>query len=226
MVPALMSRGRAGRSGSSRPRSLPALLPVLLSAWLLGGCGGPEPSVRDYYYTLEPPISVTPSAHRLNATLLVNELAARGFVGGSQIVFREADAPLEARRYNDYLWEESPARAIAEDLVSALRAARVFDYVVTVTDRAHADYLLGGELTRFEHLPTSEPPRVAAEWTLTLVDGRERDTRFSKTYAGEEPTQGHSAEAMAMAFNRLTARLIGQAVRDLQTLAPRLRGGA
>jgi cholesterol transport system auxiliary component len=44
----------------------------------------------------------------------------------------------------------------------------------------------------------------------------------SREYAGEESVDAQTPEAMADAFNRLTARLIAEAVRDLQSLGPRL----
>jgi hypothetical protein len=50
----------------------------------------------------------------------------------------------------------------------------------------------------------------------------------SKTYAGFEPTGNAAGEpvtpqAMAAAFNRLTGRLVGEVVGDVQRLGPKLR---
>jgi cholesterol transport system auxiliary component len=162
----------------------------------------------------------------LRATLLVNDLAARGFLGGRQIVFRTQDRPLEVQRYNLFLWEEPPGRAIAGNLARALRTANLFEFVIRPAQRSRADLILGGELTRFEHLPTAGPPRVEADFSLTLVRGADRRSLFSRRYRGSEAVRAATPEAMARAFNRLASRLIDDAVRDLRSLGPRLSASA
>lgn len=199
---------------------------LLAASVLLASCGAPEPAQRDRFYRLEPPVQAVPTASApLRATLLVNDLAARGFLGGRQIVYRTQDQPLEVQRYNLLLWEEPPGRSVAANLAAALRAARVFEFVITPAQRSRADYILGGELDRFEHLPTAAPPHVAADFSLTLMHGADRRSVFSRRYQGQEAIeQAASAESMARAFNRLAGRLIGDAVRDLQSLRPRTHG--
>lgn len=215
MVPALKARRGAAR-----------LLPGLLAAAVsIAGCGGPAPPLRERFYALEPAFSVAPT-RTVPATLLVAPLRARGFAGGTQIVFRTRQEPLQVQRYHDFLWEQPPGGALAEALVAALRAAQVFAFVVTPADRARADLLLSGELVAFEHLPTDDPPRVRAELGLNLVDAHNRATRFAKTYSGEEPIAESTPAAMVEAFDRLSARLVRQVVRDLQALAPRLGAAA
>lgn len=195
---------------------------ILIAGLALAACGPAAPPIRDVFFSLEPQLAVAPSPHAVDATLRVGQLAARGFLGGSQIVYRDAAEPLRSQRHDSLLWEEVPARALTRSLADALRVAGVFAFVVTIADRARADWLLQGELVRFEHRPTDRPPRVSAELGLTLVANADRSSRFAKTYAGDEPIDGDTPEAMARAFNRLTARLIDEVVRDLQALAPRL----
>jgi cholesterol transport system auxiliary component len=201
-----------------------ALVPALLA--LVAGCGGGE-RIRDVYFGLQATAAVTPSARPIPGTLRVSPLSARGFIGGSRIVYRTAAAPLEVQRYDAYLWEEPPARALADALLAGLRAGGVFENVVGAAAPVRADYLLTGELLRFEHRPTDTPPGVTAEMSLTLVDARSRNPMLSKTYSGFEPTPGEAGrttpEAMVAAFNRLGARLITEAVADAQASAPRLR---
>lgn len=198
---------------------------LLLASVLVTACGAPEPAQRDRFYSLDPQIPpVRATAAPLRHTLLVNDLAARGFLGGRQIVFRTQEQPLEVQRYNLLLWEESPGRAIAGNLAGILRTADLFEFVITPAQRSKTDYILGGELDRFEHLPTANPPQVAAEFSLTLMGSADRRALFSRRYLGREPTRGYTPEAMAQAFNRLAGRLIGEAVRDLQYQRSRLKG--
>lgn len=225
-----INRRNAARRSRWRVRRvlrLAAATAALTTGLLAVGCGGGE-RLRDIFFSLAPEVAVSPSATPIPGTLRVSPLAARGFVGGSRIVYRTAEDPLQVQRYNEFLWEEVPARAIADDIVAAMRAARVFENVVTAGDPARADYLVTGELSRFEHLPTARPPGVTAELSLALVDGRTRRLLVSKTYSGFEPTAVNAdgrttPEAMAAAFNRLTGRLIEELVGDAQALASRLR---
>ena len=157
------------------------------------GCGSSGPIKSDRFYRLDPAALEGPAGAPAPAILLVNDLAARGFLGGRAIPFRTREDPLVAQRYDDLLWEEPPARALARALVTALRAARVFEFVVVPAERARADYLFGGELERFEHLPTDQPPRVAATFHLALVraDDRSvcRDSRHTAARNRSTPTR-------------------------------------
>lgn len=196
---------------------------IALMSLLITACVS-EPAQQDRFYGLEPKVQAVPAgAPPVRATLLVNDLAARGFLGGRQIVYRSDQQPLQVMRYSTLLWEEPPGRAIAESLVDVVRTSQLFAFVITPAQRARADYLLGGELSRFDHLPTARPPRVVVEFTLTLMRGDDRRSMLAKRYQGEEATVQSTPEAMAQAFNRLTGRLLGEVVRDLQSLRPKLR---
>jgi cholesterol transport system auxiliary component len=208
-------------------RLLAAGLTALLGCALLAGCGGGE-RLRDLHFSLRPEVSAPPSSRPIPGTLRVTPIAARGFLGGSRIVYRTAEAPLEVQRYNELLWEEVPARAIADDLAAALRAAGVFEHVITAGDPARADYLLTGELQRFEHRPTDAPPRVLGELSLTLVRGKGRQVLVAKTYRAEElvatsPAGRTTPEAIVAAFNRLAGRLISEVTADTQAMGGRLQ---
>jgi cholesterol transport system auxiliary component len=211
---------RKGRMGG------PAALIALIALTLLAACGS-SPTLRaDRFYRLEPAPLVGPSGPAAPATLLVNDLSGRNFLGGSQIVFRTREEPLVTQRYEDLLWEEPPTQSMAKALVSALRAAQVFQFVVVAAERAGSDYLLSGELQRFEHRPTDQPPRVAAALHLTLVQAENRRTLASRDFSGEEPVDGPTPDAMVAAFTRLSARLIGEAVREFQTHQRQLKASA
>ncbi|WP_462320877.1 ABC-type transport auxiliary lipoprotein family protein [Halochromatium sp.] len=198
------------------------MLLVCLLPGLLAGCGSSGPTQRDQFFTLQPQVRITPSTQTLPASVLITPLASHGFLGGTQILFRTAADPLQVQRYHHLLWEEVPGRAIAAALISALRTAGAFEYVVSVADRAQADFMLNGELTRLEHLPTADPPQVSAAFNLTLIANHNRSIQFAQSYSGQEPTTASTPQDMARAFNRLLARLLSQAVDDIQRRTPRL----
>lgn len=197
---------------------------TLLAALLMAGCGTSGPARPDRFYSLDPVPLIGPDGSTAPAILLVNDLAARGFLGGRQIVYRTREEPLVAQRYDDLLWEEPPTRTVAGLLVNAIRTAEVFRFVVIPADRARSDYILGGSVERFEHRPTDQPPRVLVSYNLTLVRSDDRGSMASRQYSGEEPVDGPTPDDMADAFNRLNARLAAEVVRDLQGLKPHLRG--
>jgi cholesterol transport system auxiliary component len=197
---------------------------VLLTA-ALAGCGGNR--VQDLYFSLEPDVVVVPSGRTAPGTLRVSPLTARGFIAGSRMVYRTREEPLEVKRYGQILWEEVPARAMADALTAALRASGSFEHVVSAGDPARADFLLTGQLLSFEHRPTDAPPAVVAELHLTLVRGKGREVLVDGTYVGTEPSRigadGRTTPAAIVdAFNRLSGRLIGEVLTDARRLVPRL----
>jgi cholesterol transport system auxiliary component len=194
---------------------------VLLVAAMLVGCGTAEPVRPDRFFALEPAIAIKPRARSAGATLMVKDFAARGFLGGRQIVYRVAEEPMQVKRYLQLLWEEPPGRALARELAGGLRAANLLGLVVTSAQPARVDWVLTGELARFEHLPTDHPPRVRIELDLTLLREQDRRSLLSRRYAGQEPTMGSAPGDMIGAFNRLSGRLLGQAVRDLEPIIAR-----
>jgi cholesterol transport system auxiliary component len=199
-------------------------LPLMVLILVLAGCGSTAPMTPDRYYSLAPAPLEAPVGAPLPATLLVNDLAARGFLGGRQIIFRTHEAPLLVQRYNDLLWEEPVTRAMSRNLVNAIRTARVFQFTLIPADRGRADYILGGEVERFEHLPTTVPPRVVATLNLALVRANDRKSLWNRRYSGDVQVEGATSEAMVEAFNRLAAQLAADVVRDLRTLPPRADG--
>ena len=194
---------------------------VLVSVLQLAACSA-EPQRRDRFFVLEPPIASTTDNRPLAATLIVEDLAATGFVGGRQIVYRTQLEPLELRRYNVYLWEQPPARALTRNLVEALRSVGLFSRVAPIAEWVRADYRLGGELARFEHRPADSTSTVLAELTLTLISTQDRAILLSRTYQEEEVVSGRRPEDMVAAFNRLNGRIIDLFIQDLKAARPRL----
>jgi cholesterol transport system auxiliary component len=196
-----------------------------LSLSALVGCGGSQP-ILDRFYRLEPAPQMAQGAPPVPAILMVNNLAARGFLGGRQIIYRTSDEPLLTKRYDTLLWDEPPAGALSSALVNALRTSKIFRFVVIPTEQSRADYILSGELQRLEHLPTAQPPRVAVTIHLTLVPEDGRNAIASRTFSDEEVIDGTTPDAMVEAFNRLGARWIASTIQDLQGRRPQLQGTA
>ncbi len=204
-----------------------ALVSVLVSVLLLAGCASSGPATQDHFYPLAPTIPVTPGTGApVAATLLVTQPLSQRMTFGRELLFERDDRPGEVQRYTFHLWAEPPAIAIAAALRGALREARLFAFVTAPGERVWADYLLTGELRRLEHLPSASPPAVVAELHLMLVDADDRRPLAARLYQGTEPTgTPDDPAAAAAAFNRLLGRLLGEAVRDLRALRPRLHPG-
>jgi cholesterol transport system auxiliary component len=187
----------------------------------LGGCGSPVTVKEDQYLSLVPLTAPELNGHppargSYENDLQVNDLAARGFLGGRQIVFRTSADPWQTQRYNQLLWEEPVPRALSRHLAARIRAAGLFRFVLIPTDRGNADYLLSGEVERFEHLPTATPPRVAGTLSLTLMRASDRRPLLVRRYDAEEIVAGETPAAMAAAATRLADRLATAVVTDLR----------
>jgi cholesterol transport system auxiliary component len=188
----------------------------------LGGCGAPVTVKEDQYLSLVPPTApelsgdAPASGAQHEQDLQVNELAARGFLGGRQIVFRTTADPWQTQRYDQLLWDEPVPRALSRHLAASIRAAGLFRFVLIPADRGNADYLLSGEVERFEHLPTATPPRVAGTLSLTLLRASDRRPLLVRRYDAEEIVAGETPAAMAAAATRLADRLAAAVVADLR----------
>ncbi len=187
----------------------------------LGGCGSPVAVKEDRYLALIPPTAPelrgpSPTRGSSATDLQVNELAARGFLGGRQILFRTTADPWQTQRYDQLLWDEPVPRALSRHLAARIRAAELFRFVLIPADRGGADYLLNGEVERFEHLPTATPPRVAGTLRLTLTRASDRRPLLVRRYEAEEIVAGGTPAAMAAAATRLADRLAAEVVTDLR----------
>ncbi|MBK1644022.1 hypothetical protein CKO25_05000 [Thiocapsa imhoffii] len=209
---------------------------LLLHVILASGCGTPAPLRVDVFYALDPEPLETPIGPPLPAALEVSDFAARGFLGGRQIVFRTPSEPLQVQRYERLLWADPLPRALSRNLVRASRAGGVFDFTLTAADRGRADYLLGGEIERFEHLPPgagleadeavpAEGGRVIGTLNLALVRAADRRVLWDRRYHREVAVAGTTPDDMAAAFNRLAALLVAEVVRDLRALPRPPSGG-
>lgn len=196
---------------------------LALVALLGTGCGTAAPRPADIYFALEPggertAIGATPPPGGATrpGTLVVNEFATRGLLGGRQIIFRTEAEPLRVQRYEHLLWAEPVPRALSRNLSDALRAAGVFERVLLPSDRGRPDYLLNGEVDMFEHRPTATAPYVVGTLNLTLLRSADRRVVHSHRYHSEVMVGTSSPQAMAEAFNELSERLATAAIRDLR----------
>jgi cholesterol transport system auxiliary component len=192
-----------------------------LLAGVLTGCGSAPPIEPVRYYTLELDSLEAPAPGRsppIQGSLQVNRVMARGLLSGRPILYRTAESPHEIGLYPRYVWHEPVSHALTSLLTEAIREAGVFEQVLAPQVRAQVDYLLVGEIERYEHLPTAQPPRVHADIDLSLIAARDRHLIWSRTYRVEETIEGRTPEAMAQAFNVLAAHFAREVIGDLRTL--------
>ncbi len=190
----------------------------LLLTLLLSGCAS-TPAVRDQFYQLTASELMPSSQVPLHpGTLLVTNIAARGFLGGLPIVFRDDEQPSLTQRYDNHLWEQPPARMLKAQLVRTLDSAGIFRHVLADPSGAQIDYRLSGQLTRFEHRPTAQPPTVALELELTLIETSTRRLRLARRYARQQPTAASTPVAMVAAFNQLVDQVLDEIIADLRKI--------
>ncbi len=177
------------------------------------GCSAKAP-LQDQFYRLEPVVKIEPKNQVLTTgTILVTQLSARGFAGGTRIVFRDNRDQLQVQRYRYRLWAQPPVTMIQDAIVQALRAKHVAEYVITPAERANASWILSGTLFRIEYL--REANQVNIELELGLINAQNRKTIFQRRYSQIQTVDGASMAHVVAAFNDALAQMIGVSVNDL-----------
>jgi ABC-type uncharacterized transport system auxiliary subunit len=120
--------------------------------------------------------------------------------------------------YSYHFWAESPADAVQRVLAEAVRAAGIFDTVVTPEIRVATDYEVQGRLSRFEQVLGGAGPRFVAELDLTVLRKRGLGLMLMKTYRAERPAAAPSVEAAVAAARLCLADIFKEFAEDLRML--------
>ena len=183
---------------------------VLLLAATLSGCTlGPEKKDAAATYDLSGAPSSAAGKTRIRATLLVQPVAAPGWLESNAIVYRlnYQDAARQLN-YANSRWAAPVASLVAQRLRAQLAAASDSG-IVNLADSARADYALRVELEEFSQVfDTAETSRAVIVARASLVNVARRSLQAQKTFTIDRPAAGANAESGVRALSAGSAELV------------------
>lgn len=208
-VPPAHSLGQLRGRADGTP-ALPILLALVL---LLSGCVGGAPPA-DRFYRLDvaaPPVQPAPL---LPGVVEVTRFGAEGMTGDRALLYSYQNNPGEERRYSYDMWVEPPPVLVQDQLVRALRHARIANLVVTSDLRVAPDYIIEGRLRRFEQLAGPQPA-VMVEADIGVVRLHGNELLMLNTYRVEKPAKTQEAPDAVDAFQAALTEVFARFVTDL-----------
>ena len=183
---------------------------VLLLAATLSGCTlGPEKKDAAATYDLSGAPSSAAGKTRIRATLLVQPVAAPGWLESNAIVYRlnYQDAARQLN-YANSRWAAPVASLVAQRLRAQLAAASDSG-IVNLADSARADYALRVELEEFSQVfDTADASRAVIVARASLVNVARRSLQAQKTFTIDRPAAGANAESGVRALSAGSAELV------------------
>lgn len=194
--------------------SIPSTLLILLLA--LPGCSTisalGQASATLQIYELRTPALTSQAGRRRNVELVIEEPVASGALATERIMIRPG--PLQAQYLPGARWAD-PAPAMLQTLL--LRSFAESAALGSVGRRpvgTIGDYALLSELTDFQAEATSETgtTEVRLRLIVRLVNERSSRVLATRTFSVTEAATSSQTEPVVAAFDRASARLIGEIV--------------
>ena len=189
-------------------------------AMVLSACGGEVP--RQSVYSVELTTAQTPLAvTALDGVIMVDTFSTDTVLGSRRIAWREQPQSRQIRSYAYHEWNQSPPRLLQSHLASCLASGNAAPTVVLPTDRAEADYIIGGEIHGFEQLvtgPASATVEIAVDFRLSAR--RSRELIWSERIAASSDAADASPEAAVDAFTRALSALCDAVLASLPQIRP------
>jgi len=185
------------------------MLVMLLAATLAGCSLGPEKKDAAATYDLSGAPSSAAGKTRIRATLLVQPVAAPGWLESNAIVYRlnYQDAARQLN-YANSRWAAPVASLVAQRLRAQLAAASDSG-IVNLADSARADYALRVELEEFSQVfDTAEASRAVIVARASLVNLAKRSLQAQKTFTIDRSAAGANAESGVRALSAGSAELV------------------
>jgi cholesterol transport system auxiliary component len=182
---------------------------LLLAATLSGCTLGPEKKDAAATYDLSGAPSSAAGKTRIRATLLVQPVAAPGWLESNAIVYRlnYQDAARQLN-YANSRWAAPVASLVAQRLRAQLAAASDSG-IVNIADSARPDYALRVELEEFSQVfDTADATRAVIVARASLVNVARRSLQAQKTFTIDRPAAGANAESGVRALSAGSAELV------------------
>jgi cholesterol transport system auxiliary component len=191
------------------------------AAALLAGCMslGKVPPREYYVLNDRGTAAVSMRATRSDRTLLISETSVSPFYNTQSLVFSRA--PGQLAYYQFAAWTERPGSRLTELLIHRLAANGSFRSVAATTAGAKGDLVLNTRLEELCHDASASPGNVRIEMSAVLVDRAQRAIVAQHSFAQSAPTEGATAPAAVVAFERAVTTLLDEESAWVEDMAAR-----
>jgi ABC-type uncharacterized transport system auxiliary subunit len=189
---------------------------LLLGLLVTAGCLRTSPGLV-VRYTLDPQPSGNPTVLADPAPTAPDVLAVQTL--GTAVPYRRHWV-LRQNRFTlvqapGHEWAEAPGEMVGRALIAELAAAGGFRNVGRAAERVQADWVVGGEITRFCLDQTQTPWQAVCELRLELRQTATAGGHWSGTLAAQAPLSENRLQAFPEAMNQAVVELLRQAVTVL-----------
>jgi len=184
---------------------------LALAVVLAGGCitSSYQPS---RYYTLTPVVHVE-MREQGAASLGVRPIEPAQPYKKRQMVYRERAYALGFEPHDE--WAEAPSDFVTRELLDAIAATGRFQDVGYAHDMAAPDFIITGQLRKFDQVRSSDAWTASCEIRLALREGAEQTLVWSHVFSAQEPLSEKSPSAFAAAMSQALARIIEDAAGQI-----------
>lgn len=189
---------------------------ALMGALVLAGCGSvryPKNYVLDF-----PPAAPRPAASNgVPGQVAIREFRCPEYLCEGRIVYRTT--PEEVGFYEYHRWAMNPRQAITRYLEDSLRSQSLFKSVAEHERGSEADYVLSGNIERFEELDQGRDVRAVCTISAQLLKRETRSVVWSDTASETVPVEERN---VAGVVSSLSAAARSAADRLLKSMAEAL----
>jgi len=199
---------------------------LLLSGFLLSGCGQSAIAER-MYYVLDVVRESKPAAVHRDATLRLRRFNVDEAFASRELVYRVDEFRYEPDYYHQFL--VLPGVMITEETRDWLADSRLFARVTAVGSRLESTYLLEGNIIDLHaDFTRKETPEAVVEIRFFLLVGPEANesVALSETYRAATPISARTAEDVIAALSKSLADLLTRLEADIAKVLARSSGKA
>jgi ABC-type uncharacterized transport system auxiliary subunit len=184
----------------------------LLVTVLCGCASVPAPK----YYRVPLDLSALDSAlfRTYSESIRVAAFRAAAPLRQDSIVTYRDDCPV-IEFSDNCLWESSPPSLIRQKLTEAFRACSLFNRVESQPGRPPTNYVLRGQILRFNHLQTSDGSYGEVGLAVEFVSHEDHEILWSTIVRVREKAQSDSPEAVVLAVSKALHHCILQIVQQV-----------
>jgi len=132
-----------------------------------------------------------------------------------KVVYRDAGFVLGS--YDIIEWAEMPSDVITRVLTDALIATGRFRDVGDAVNLALPEFMLTGQLRKFDEVHTTDPWTAECEVRLELRGVQDAKAVWAATLSAKEPLERNDTSALPPAMNRAIAKIVQQAAEQIAT---------